>query len=51
MRTRPAGESCEDEKVDDGDADVVDEPAGVLDDGTGVAGLYPGRVMTKVLVG
>ena len=53
MRTRPAGESCEDENGDECDAAIgnVDEPAGVLDDGTGVAGLCPGRVMTKVLVG
>ena len=53
MRTRPGEESCEDENVDDEDADIgnVEEPAGVLDDGSGVAGLRPGRVMTKVLVG
>ena len=49
MRTRTAEESCEDENVDD-DGNV-EEPAGVLDYGTGVARLCPGRVMTKVLVG
>ena len=36
---------------EDDDAESVGEPAGVLDDGTGVAGLCPGRIMTKVLVG